>query len=48
MEQVEVALLVGHVLGVGQTGGRVFGGEAGDVIGRLHRLAHRSWREVGG
>ena len=42
VEQVEIALLVGHILRVGQAGRRVFGGEAGDVVGRLHRLAHRS------
>jgi len=47
VEQMEVGKLVGHVLGVGQAGHRVFGGEAGDVVGCLHRLAHRVGRKIG-
>jgi hypothetical protein len=44
VEQVQVARGFGgrgQVFGVGQAGGRVLGGEAGDVVGRLHRLAQR-------
>ena len=50
MEQVQVGLLVasGDVLGVGQPGHRVFGGEAGDVVSGLHRLLHRRAGKVGG
>ena len=36
----------GQVLGIGQAGRRVLGGEAGDVVGRAHRLLERRAREV--
>jgi hypothetical protein len=50
VEQVQVARPRGRgqVVGIGQAGGRVFGGEAGDVVGRLHRLAQRRGGEVRG
>jgi hypothetical protein len=48
VEQVELALLGGDVGRVGQAGGRVLGGEAGDVVGRLHRAFQRGTRKVGG
>ncbi len=48
VEQVQIGPLVGHVLLVGQTRHRVFGREAGDVVGGLNRLAHRSGGEVRG
>ena len=51
MEQVEVArqrLAERQVVGVGQAGGRVFGGEARDVVGGAHRLLERRAREIGG
>ena len=38
----------GEVVRVGQAGGRILGGEAGDVVGRAHRLLDRGAREVGG
>ena len=50
MEQVEVArrrLADGQAVGVGQAGGAVLGGEAGDVPGGAHRLLDRGGREVG-
>ena len=50
MEQVEVAprgCVVGQVGFVGQAGGRIFGGEAGDVVRGAHRLLERGAREVG-
>src|SRR5438046_277373 len=49
MEKVEVArgsLAECQVLLVGQARSRVLGGEAGDVVGRLHRLPQRRAREV--
>jgi len=48
VEQVEIEVAVGHIGRVGQAGHGVFGGEAGDVISGLHRLAHRSGGEIGG
>ncbi len=50
VEQVQVALLIhrGHVGLVGQAGHRILGGEAGDVVGRLHRALDRGGREVRG
>ena len=51
VEQVEVHAGLGrggHVLGVGQAGGRILGGEARDVVGGAHRLFERLEREVRG
>lgn len=50
MEQVQVAVAVGgrDVLGVGQAGHRVFGREAGDVVGGLRRLLDGLAGKVGG
>jgi hypothetical protein len=48
VKQVQIGVAVGHVLRVGQAGHRVLGGEAGDVVGGLHRLADRVGGEVGG
>ncbi len=50
VEEVEVAAGgagVGEVLGIGQAGGGVLGGEAGDVVGGAHGLLERRRREVG-
>jgi hypothetical protein len=47
VKQVEIKVAVGHVGGVGQTGHGVFGGETGDVVSSLHRLAHGGSRKVG-
>ena len=41
VEQVQIGPLVGHVFFIGQTGHRVLGREAGDVVSGLNRLAHR-------
>ena len=48
VKQVQVRLLVGlrDVLRVRQPGHRVLGGEARDVVRRLHRLADRRFREI--
>ena len=51
MEQVQVALggaARGQVFGIGQAGGGVFGGEAGDVVGGANGLFERGGREIGG
>ena len=48
MEQVEVGIGVGHVLRIGQAGHGVFGGEAGNVEGGLHRLANGGGGEIRG
>jgi hypothetical protein len=45
-KQVQVACRLGRrgqILGIGQPGGRVLGREAGDVVGRTHRLLQRRW-----
>ena len=48
VKQLKVGPIGGHVFGVGQAGKRVFGGEAGNVVGRLHRLLNGRQREIGG
>ena len=47
VKQIQIAVVRFDVGFVGQTGGRVFGGEAGDVIGRLHCALDRCLRKVG-
>ena len=51
VEQVQVAVArrrrLRHVVGIRQTGGGIFGGEARDVVGGPHRLLERRAREVG-
>ena len=37
VEQIQINMLMGNVLGVGQSRHGVLGGEAGNVMGRLHR-----------
>ena len=46
VEQVQVGPLVGNVFGVGQTGKRVLGSEARNVVGGLHRLLDGGLRKV--
>ena len=50
VEQVQVAVGFwrGDVIRVGQAGHGVFGGEAGNVVGRLHGLQNGPFREVRG
>ena len=48
VEQVQIGLRGGDVFGVGQTRHRVFGGEARDVVGGLHRLLNGSTGKIGG
>ena len=48
MEQVQLARFGFDVALVGQAGDRVFGGEAGNVIGRLHCAFDGRLRKIGG
>src|SRR5450830_816409 len=48
VEQVQVGLGGGNVGLIRQAGTRVFGGEAGNVVGGLHGLQNGTFREIGG